>query len=85
MLLRFASMTDLGFSPLNISYIQIVISFGTLNEKVSLLMSDFNLVRFVKLIMFFLSGKGGKLKSLFGLPMPGHEVFRYHIGVLHEC
>ena len=54
MLLRFASMTDLGLSPLDISYIEVVISFGTLNKKVSLLMSDFNLIRFVKLIMFFL-------------------------------
>ena len=72
MLLRFTSMTDLGLSPLNISYIKVVVSFGTLNKKVSLFMSDFNLIRFVKLIMFFLPGEGGKLKSLFGLPMPSH-------------
>ena len=85
MLLRFTSMTDLGLSPLDISYIEVVISFGTLNKKVSLLMSDFNLIRFVKLIMFFLPGEGGKLKSLFGLPVPGHQVFRYHIGILHKC
>ena len=85
MLLRFASMAGLGLSPLDISNIEVVVSFGALNKKVSLFMSDFNLIRFVKLIMFSLPGERGKLKSLFGLPMPGYEVFRYHICVLHEC